>query len=438
MTTILCATDFSDQARAAEQTAAALASKWKLPLVLLHVAEPGAKPVERADAKLAEHAAALGVPGTQTEFEVGAASEVIRRVAAARKAQLIVVGSYGHRLEPLFRLGGTSDRLSQSPAVPTLIVREGESFGSWAKGAPLRVLLGVDDGAACAAAVRWLSALRELAPVDVVVARVYYADEAHHLYGVGGRRFSYTDPDPIVERFIERDLKRLVPSLPGKGELLFRAKLGLGRTGDHLLEVAEAERCQLIVVGTPAHRRVSRLWSVSAVAAHFARMSVALIPPDSAEASSFRPPPRFKRVLVTTDFSELGNAAVAWAARVVEPGGELTLAHVTPVEGLAGQLADLYAPELPLPHASPLVANELAARLQALVPPLLSERGVTTRTEVLRAADAAPTIVALSEQIGADVIVMSSHGRSGLLRAIRGSVAEAVLRHARRPVMVIR
>lgn len=436
--TILCATDFSEQARAAEQTAAALASKWKLPLVLLHVDEPAASDAARAQAMLSERAAALPVPSIEKVIEKGPAHEVIQRVAVARKARLIVVGSHGHRLEPLFRLGGTSDRLSQSPTIPTLIVREGESVPLWAQGAPLRVTLGVDDGAACAAAVRWLSALRELAPVDVVVARVYYADEAHHLYGVAGRRFSYTDPDPIVERFIERDLKRLVPSLPGKGELFFRAKLGLGRMGDHLLEVAEAERCQMVVVGTPAHGRLSRLWSVSAVAAHFARMSVALIPPEATDTAAFRPAPRFKRVLVTTDFSPLGNAAIAWAGRLIEPGGELTLAHVTPVEGIAGQLADLYAPELPIPHASPRVTAELAARLQALVPPALSERGVTTRTEVLRAADVAPALVALSEQLGSDAIVMSSHGRSGLSRAIRGSTAEAVLRAAHRPVLVVR
>ncbi|MBL8914361.1 MAG: universal stress protein [Archangium sp.] len=436
--TILCATDFSEQARAAEQTAAALASKWKLPLVLLHVDEPAATDAARAQALLSERAAALTVPSIEKVIEKGPAHEVIQRVALARKARLIVVGSHGHRLEPLFRLGGTSDRLSQSPTIPTLIVREGESVPLWAQGAPLRVTLGVDDGAACAAAVRWLSALRELAPVDVVVARVYYADEAHHLYGVAGRRFSYTDPDPIVERFIERDLKRLVPSLPGKGELFFRAKLGLGRMGDHLLEVAEAERCQMVVVGTPAHGRLSRLWSVSAVAAHFARMSVALIPPEATDTAAFRPAPRFKRVLVTTDFSPLGNAAIAWAGRLIEPGGELTLAHVTPVEGIAGQLADLYAPELPIPHASPRVTAELAARLQALVPPALSERGVTTRTEVLRAADVAPALVALSEQLGSDAIVMSSHGRSGLSRAIRGSTAEAVLRAAHRPVLVVR
>lgn len=52
-----------------------------------------------------------------------------------------------------------------------------------------------------------------------------------------------------------------------------------------------------------------------------------------------------------------------------------------------------------------------------------------------------PTIAAIVEYAGAnacDLIVMGSHGRSGIQRALLGSVAEGVLRHAEVPVMVIR
>jgi nucleotide-binding universal stress UspA family protein len=63
---------------------------------------------------------------------------------------------------------------------------------------------------------------------------------------------------------------------------------------------------------------------------------------------------------------------------------------------------------------------------------------VVTRTEVLRSADPAKALLALSEQLGVDAIIISSHGRSGVLRAVRGSVAEAILRGATRPVLVVR
>ncbi|MCS6474224.1 universal stress protein, partial [Burkholderia thailandensis] len=46
-------------------------------------------------------------------------------------------------------------------------------------------------------------------------------------------------------------------------------------------------------------------------------------------------------------------------------------------------------------------------------------------------------IVSLADEIGADVIVMGTHGRRGFRRLVLGSVAERVLRHATRPVLMI-
>jgi nucleotide-binding universal stress UspA family protein len=47
-------------------------------------------------------------------------------------------------------------------------------------------------------------------------------------------------------------------------------------------------------------------------------------------------------------------------------------------------------------------------------------------------------IVALSEEIGAELIVMGSRGQGGIRRALMGSVSESVVRHAHCPVLVVR
>jgi nucleotide-binding universal stress UspA family protein len=47
-------------------------------------------------------------------------------------------------------------------------------------------------------------------------------------------------------------------------------------------------------------------------------------------------------------------------------------------------------------------------------------------------------IVQAARRLGADTIVVGSHGRTGAARAVLGSVAEAVVRHADRPVYVVR
>ena len=63
--------------------------------------------------------------------------------------------------------------------------------------------------------------------------------------------------------------------------------------------------------------------------------------------------------------------------------------------------------------------------------------GVETETEV-RDGPAVGEILAAARERGADLIAMTTHGRSGPARALFGSVAEAVVRHASMPVFLLR
>src|SRR5207245_4915308 len=57
---------------------------------------------------------------------------------------------------------------------------------------------------------------------------------------------------------------------------------------------------------------------------------------------------------------------------------------------------------------------------------------------VLRTGDPASLIVAVAEELPADLIIMPTHGHQGIVHMIVGSVAERVVREARRPVLTIR
>lgn len=445
---IVCGVDFSTWSQAAAETAAALAGRRQALLYLVHVLEPHVEHLapevvarvqtllhERLQAEAAR-LEALTKAAIETVVLPGAVDEAIRQFASARQAALIVVGSAGHGAGALVKLGGSSERLASGAEVPVLVVRDAEAMTTWAKGSGLKVLVGFDDSEASMSALRWVEALRQLAPADVVLGRVYYQDEAHRQYGLS-KRFSYTDADPRVEALIERDLKAHVPQLAGRGELFYRAKLAVGRVADHLLELAEAERCQLVVVGSHGRKGLARMWSVSAAALHLSRMGVAVVPPDGKPARITQP--RVKRVLVTTDFSNLGNAAVPWAYALAEPNAEVYLAHVTLSTGLAGELVEQYLPSAELlPQAPARVELEVAARLRALTPPTAEEKHVVTRTEVIRAPNAAQAICEAAERVAADVIVLSSHGRTGLAKTLFGSVAERVLQASKKPVFVVR
>lgn len=60
------------------------------------------------------------------------------------------------------------------------------------------------------------------------------------------------------------------------------------------------------------------------------------------------------------------------------------------------------------------------------------------RTEGVRSLDVADAIRAAAERLGAHVICMASHGRSGVVRAVLGSVAAQVVTQSRQQVLIVR
>jgi nucleotide-binding universal stress UspA family protein len=90
-----------------------------------------------------------------------------------------------------------------------------------------------------------------------------------------------------------------------------------------------------------------------------------------------------------------------------------------------------------------VIQDELAARTTdardylARVAAVLWERGIGVQLRV-RTGTPVQEILALSRECGADLIAMTTHGRRGLSRLVFGSVAEAVLRLADIPVLVMR
>jgi nucleotide-binding universal stress UspA family protein len=115
-----------------------------------------------------------------------------------------------------------------------------------------------------------------------------------------------------------------------------------------------------------------------------------------------------------------------------EAGGQVELLHVhAPLSG-AGALSTAPVGD-PLPDAR---RHDLQRQLRASVPQDADVRGIVTRTHVLE-GDAAEVILQTAERLGVDVVALASHGRSGLGRALLGSVAEQVARHSPRPVLII-
>jgi nucleotide-binding universal stress UspA family protein len=137
-----------------------------------------------------------------------------------------------------------------------------------------------------------------------------------------------------------------------------------------------------------------------------------------------------KRILVATDFSELGRAAVTAALELAQASdAKIDVLHVytalgaPEVEGYAG---------VPLPQLEAHARTELArAADEVAAAGRLGE-------SLLHFGEAAPRILLTAEERASDFIVLGSHGRRGLSRLVLGSTAEDVLRRAHVPVWVVK
>lgn len=142
-------------------------------------------------------------------------------------------------------------------------------------------------------------------------------------------------------------------------------------------------------------------------------------------------------LLVGTDFSPCSEKALAWAVAVAERlGAKLTLLHVmAPPPALGGAL-----PEAAVYEAAEW--SNLLREQRDLMDGALEDaaRKYHGRVEIdLRLEEGHPveTLAAVAEELDSDLVVVGSHGRTGLQRLVTGSVAERVVRHVPRAVTVI-
>jgi nucleotide-binding universal stress UspA family protein/quercetin dioxygenase-like cupin family protein len=139
--------------------------------------------------------------------------------------------------------------------------------------------------------------------------------------------------------------------------------------------------------------------------------------------------PQVQTILHPTDFSANSRLAFETACALArENGATLILLHV---------MVPSASPLLQVPPPDPLRPAETQASVRQFPWPQPSDP--TTRVEHrVTEGDAAEEILRLSEKMSCDVIVMGTHGRTGLGRLLTGSVAEEVLRKAVCPVLVVK
>ena len=146
--------------------------------------------------------------------------------------------------------------------------------------------------------------------------------------------------------------------------------------------------------------------------------------------------PDIRRILVPIDFSPTSDQALHYAAALAEEfGASLALLHVIEDRLMSGPWpAEVYLGELPKLREG-LVKDAERRMLKCL--DMLTAQHITSTGEVLIGGPS-HVIVDQANQTGVDLIVMGTHGRTGITHLLVGSVAERVIRHAPCPVFVVR
>jgi len=153
---------------------------------------------------------------------------------------------------------------------------------------------------------------------------------------------------------------------------------------------------------------------------------------DAATRTAVKSPLKLKRILVPIDFSDCSKKALQYALPLAkEHAAALTLLYVVPPAYGAGEYGGIDYAQL---EASMREGGEKELAKLAVD----EVRGEVSADALVRVGSPAVNIIEVARSLPADIIVISTHGRTGLNHVFLGSVTEHVVQRAPCPVFVVR
>jgi nucleotide-binding universal stress UspA family protein len=278
-------------------------------------------------------------------------------------------------------------------------------------------IVPVDGSALSETALPWARRLAELNAAKIVLLRTVPAPFT-----------MFAGPEPIMpaheldasgfKKQVAEYLERKVDEFP-KGTAHFEQTEG--EPADAILELSESDGVEAILMASHGRGGLGR-WLLGSVATKVVRGSEVPVFVVNAH-TNVAPTPTARRILVPLDGSELSEKAVPKALELAE---KLDSDVVLYRSILPGGLESM-SMEQAIAAGKEVVENYLAE---------VADRYPDARIETIATFDQpAQGIVKQSESC--DLIVMGSHGRSGVRRWMLGSVSERIIQEAYRPVMLV-
>jgi len=443
--TIVAATDFSPCSQTATRLAAALARRRNASLILVHTLEP--LPVDPAVAPMggawegelaraAEQALDVQAQGlrksglvVEAKVRFGTAAAEILAIATAAKADLIVVGTHGRRGVARLFLGSCAEAVVRRSTCPVLVTgADAADPVRWTSTTPLKLTVVTDGSRACEAAFAWVRSAENTSTNRVSLVRVYWPPQEAAHYGLD-EAWQDGDGHPELLRLLERDLRRDARSLVGASDPPMRFTVAAHDAGEAIRDDLRQLGADAIVLGVPTNRRGTGLKVTSILRS--ASVPVFCIPEQASSADHHIR--KLRTVLIPCDLSDTSLGGILPAYALLLGGGRAELLYVHSRETVTSAESGL----LPRPPLSEDERATIEARLRAAAPPAAAEYGIATHASVAEGDATAEAILQAAERLDVDVIAIGSHGRSGLKRAVLGSVAEEVARRSTRPVLIV-
>jgi nucleotide-binding universal stress UspA family protein len=233
-------------------------------------------------------------------------------------------------------------------------------------------------------------------------------------------------------------LKEVAGRVSGESGLSVTVDVHMGPIADALDRHVTSNDAQLIVLTSHGRGAIQRAWlgSVTDGLVRRTPSPVLVIRPRDGDGPPSSVAEDFRHVLIPLDGSV---AARAILDPVVDLIGTENVAYTL----IRVLVAPRPVPSTYLPHVADenrRIAEQRreAEELLALRRGELEARGATVNTRVVEHTSAAPAILELAEELGADLVAMTTEGRGGVARLLVGSVADKVIRGSEVPVLVTR
>jgi nucleotide-binding universal stress UspA family protein len=295
-----------------------------------------------------------------------------------------------------------------------------------------KILCPVDFSPAPSAALMPAASLAKKYGAEVILL---------HVIGFPGPGMTATVPEFDLQGFLDEVRERAEQRLEDFSDnqlgddVPTRCVVENGIPAAEIVGVAEKEAADSIVLPTHSRRGLERLMmgSVAEKVVRLASCPVLTVHPGTGEAADFHP----TRVMFATDFSDYADLALPHALSMAsEYGAELLMVHVATVFEADPANPEWAFPEVP-PEYAQAVVQDAEKELDRRVERAASGK-VKVRTRMTRGFDPGSDLLTVAEQENIDLIVMATHGRTGILHALAGSTAERVVRHATCPVLTVR